>query len=247
MNNTAPLVAGLLALVGVVALAAALASIARVSRPAGDVERIEQALAPPKTILPPTTGSPPDRSDRLGPVDRSPIFGSISPNPTSRIEELTSPSSPTPIRLTVPAIGIDAPVVPYGVDRTTGEMEVPSRLDEVAWYRFGPAPGEPGSSVLAAHVDYAGRGPGVFFRLSELQPGDAIQVRMSDGTTRRFHVAARAVYDKSQLPLDVIFARSGDPVLTLITCGGGFNRALSRYDSNVVVYAIPAEPPPSAA
>jgi hypothetical protein len=39
--------------------------------------------------------------------------------------------------------------------------------------------------------------------------------------------------------LDRIFAKDGDPVLTLITCGGDFNRSLRSYEDNVVTYAVP--------
>jgi hypothetical protein len=50
---------------------------------------------------------------------------------------------------------------------------------------------------------------------------------------------ARTTYEKNELPLDIIFSREGPPVLTPITCGGGFNSEIGRYDSNVVVYAVP--------
>ncbi len=49
-----------------------------------------------------------------------------------------------------------------------------------------------------------------------------------------------ALYPKEELPLDAIFSKEGPPVLTLITCGGGFDPGVARYDSNVVVYAMPA-------
>lgn len=126
--------------------------------------------------------------------------------------------------------------MPYGVDGN-GQMDVPDNVTDVAWYEYGPRPGEAGSAVLAAHVDLAGRGYGVFFDLRELDVGDTIIVIGADTTEYPFRVVARAAYDKDTLPLDVIFSREGPPVLTLITCGGGFSRG--RYDSNVVVYAVP--------
>jgi hypothetical protein len=53
-------------------------------------------------------------------------------------------------------------------------------------------------------------------------------------------VASRT-YLKDELPLEAIFSRDGDAVLTLVTCGGGFSASTGRYDSNVVVYAVPVE------
>lgn len=118
-------------------------------------------------------------------------------------------------------------------------MAVPDNVTDVGWYKFGPSPGEPGSAVLAAHVDLASSGPGVFFDLRTLEEGDSVVVSYEDGSESSFRVVARVNYEKDELPLDVIFSREGPPVLTLITCGGGFNRNIARYDSNVVVYAVP--------
>jgi len=92
---------------------------------------------------------------------------------------------------------------------------------------------------LAAHVDLASQGPGVFFNLRTVDDGDIVEVEFSDGTVSVFRVEARTVYQKDELPLDTIFARDGSPVLTLITCGGGFSESSGSYDSNVVVYAVP--------
>ena len=146
---------------------------------------------------------------------------------------------PVPVGLEIAGLRVDAPVEPYGVARN-GEMDVPNNTRDVAWYRHGPSPGEPGSAVLAAHVDLGGR-RGVFYRLGALEPGDLVTVTFDDGSRRDFRVAARAEYTKEELPTEAIFSRQGDPVLTLITCGGGFNPSLRSYDSNVVVYAVPAE------
>ncbi len=152
------------------------------------------------------------------------------------------PKSP-PVSLTIDAIGVDAAVVPTGVDSRNGQMAVPGNVRDVACDKFGPVPGEAGSAVLAAHVDLAGSGLGVFFRLRELEPGDLIEVGLEGGDSQRFRVQARTSYHKDELPLDLIFAGEGRPVLTLVTCGGGFNASQGRCDSNVVVFAVPATAP----
>ncbi len=54
-----------------------------------------------------------------------------------------------------------------------------------------------------------------------------------------FEVTDLRQYDKDELPFDEIFARDGDPRLTLITCGGAFNPSLLSYEDNVVVRAVP--------
>lgn len=149
--------------------------------------------------------------------------------------------APLPTVLRIPSLGIEAPVVGVGVDPETRELAVPGDRSTVAWYRFSASPGQPGSAVLAAHVDY-GEGRAVFFHLASLEPGALVEVGFRNGSLRRFRVVARRLYEKDALPARV-FARGGKPVLALITCGGGYDYSSRSYDGNVVVYAIPADGP----
>ena len=136
-------------------------------------------------------------------------------------------------------VGIDdAPIIEVGVE-ANGEMEIPG-ASEVGWYRFGPTPRDEGSAVLAAHIAYNGRN-GVFRRLANVEIGSIVTVQYDDGTTTTHVVREIAQYGKEDLPLDRVFAKSGPQVLTLITCGGSFNRSLNSYADNVVVYATPME------
>lgn len=157
---------------------------------------------------------------------------------SARIEDLETERTPRPTRLRIPALGVDAPVRALGV-APTGEMEVPADASTVAWYEYGPGPGQPGSAVLAAHVDYHGD-RGVFFDLAGLTAGTEVLVELASGRPLRFVVSERASIAKVALPIDELFRRDGDPVLTLITCGGEYDAAARSYRSNVVVRAVPA-------
>lgn len=148
------------------------------------------------------------------------------------------PPAPAPISVTIDGVPIsDAPVVAVGVE-PNGELEIPGATD-VGWYRFGPTPKESGSAVFAAHIAFNGRN-GVFRRLADVQPGAVVTVEYQDGSSSTHVVTEIAQYSKADLPLERVFSKTGDPVLTLITCGGAFNRTLNAYDDNVVVYAVPA-------
>ncbi len=198
------------------------------STSSGDVAAVEEALGTDKPVVlgpvPTTAAESEANTESQPPADiQPPVPLEISP----------------PIGLRIDALSVDAPIGAYGVDQSTGQMAVPDNVTEVGWYRFGPRPGENGSAVLAAHVDLAGSGPGVFFDLRTLQDGDRVVVLHEDGSESPFRVIARTTYEKQELPLDVIFSREGPAVLTLITCGGDFNSNVARYDSNVVVYAVP--------
>jgi sortase (surface protein transpeptidase) len=157
---------------------------------------------------------------------------------SARIEDLEVERKPRPTRLRIPALGVDAPVRAFGV-APSGEMDVPADASTVAWYEHGPGPGQPGSAVLAAHVDHDGQ-RGVFFDLADLTAGAELVVELASGRTRTFVVRERASIAKVALPIDELFRREGDAVLTLITCGGEFDPGARSYRSNVVVRAAPA-------
>jgi sortase (surface protein transpeptidase) len=164
---------------------------------------------------------------------------------SARLEDLPAPDAP-PVRVRVGSLGIDAPVVAIGVEPGTVAVAVPDDVSVAGWYRFGPAPGDDGSAVLTAHVDSAAQGAGAFFPLRDAALGAEVVVTSADGAAHRFQVVARRSYRKTELPVGALFTRTGDPVLTLITCGGAFDAATRSYEENLVVYATPIDGPPTA-
>jgi hypothetical protein len=128
-------------------------------------------------------------------------------------------------------------------------MTIPADIHTVGWYdgidRTGsatasartPLPGQPGVSLLAGHVDWAGEGPGALFYISQLVTGDPIQVIGSNRETTYWRVSEPPiVIAKSALP-DALFVNSGPPKLALVTCGGPFDAATGHYLDNVIVWA----------
>ena len=216
----------------------------------GDPSAVENALRTSPTTIAPSVSAPVEQpsADTTGPVDPPSSRGTEEavPPPTTVAPPISTTSGlesvvvdpRMPTSLAIAKLDVAAPVDPYGI-AANGQMDVPDNVTDVGWYEYGPSPGAAGSAVLAAHVDLASQGPGVFFNLNELREGDLVTVGYNDGTTTDFRVVANTIYDKDELPLDEIFSRTGPPVLTLITCGGGFSESLRSYDSNVVVYAVP--------
>ncbi len=148
------------------------------------------------------------------------------------------PQRPAPVRLAVPALGVDAAVEPVGV-RDDGQMALPDDVDRLGWYRFGPVPGAGGSAVLAGHVDDADQGLGALAPLRDAEPGAEVVVTDTAGTATRWRVVSRQVIEKQALPVDRLFARTGEPRLVLVTCGGPFLPDVGGYRDNVVVVAEP--------
>nr|WP_246002395.1 class F sortase [Allorhizocola rhizosphaerae] len=143
-----------------------------------------------------------------------------------------------PVRLEIPAIGVNTELLSLGV-AANHEIAVPphDRAELASWYNLGPTPGELGSAVIVGHVDSERIGPAVFFNLGRLQRGDAIHVHRRDGTRPRFIVDSVQSYPKAGFPTDLVYGGNDRALLRLVTCGGDFDRKSRNYLSNVVVFA----------
>ncbi|WP_049821283.1 class F sortase [Kineococcus radiotolerans] len=188
------------------------------------------------TPLPaPPAAAPAPTAPALAP---GPVVTAAVPAPVGRRDAAPVPAAPepVPVRLEVPALGVDAPVVPVGVDGA-GALAVPDDPRVVGWYRWGPVPGEAGNAVLAGHVDTRDAGPGALFDLQDVADGMLVRVTSSDGSVSEHAVTARRSYPKDELPTGELFARQGPPQLVLVTCGGDFDPRTGTYEDNVVVTA----------
>jgi sortase (surface protein transpeptidase) len=165
---------------------------------------------------------------------------SIAPSPSvalSRSVALSFAAS-KPVRLEIPVIGVNTPLMELGLN-PDGTVEVPPlRADAPAgWYRNLKTPGEVGPAVILGHVDTAHDGPAVFYRLRELRPGDRATVRRADGSAAVFVVERVVEVPKTDFPTDDVYGPVGYPALRLVTCGGTFDHARHEYRGNMLVYA----------
>jgi LPXTG-site transpeptidase (sortase) family protein len=140
-----------------------------------------------------------------------------------------------PLRLVIPRIGVDAPVIAVGLT-ADGAMDVPERAEEVGWYQYSPRPGLKGNAVLAGHLNWRGV-DGVFRHLASLAAGDTVIVRAANGQERPYTVSWRREWPVATAPIGTVFELLERPALTLITCGGSWNPVTQRYDTRVVVRA----------
>ncbi|MBG0831868.1 class F sortase [Planomonospora sp. ID67723] len=142
-----------------------------------------------------------------------------------------------PVRLSIPAIKLSAPITTVGVDGD-GVVQVPplNRPQQAGWYKHGPTPGELGPAVILGHVDTT-TGPAVFARLGELAKGDAITVTRKDGSTATFTVTSISKVAKKNFPTRRVYGPLDYPGLRLITCDGDFDTRTRSYTDNMIVYA----------
>ena len=142
-----------------------------------------------------------------------------------------------PVSLRIPSIGVSSPALVDLGKQPDGSLEVPTDPADPGWFSPGPAPGQFGPAVIAGHVD-GGGGPGVFYRLGELQPGAPVEVVREDGSTARFVVDKVERYAKDAFPTAAVYGDSTHRAeLRLITCGGDFDDGTGHYVDNVVAYA----------
>ncbi|MFE6662620.1 class F sortase [Streptomyces sp. NPDC057697] len=156
------------------------------------------------------------------------------PQPGSPLADPLKPSAP--VRIRIPSIRVDAPMMPLGLG-PDGSLDVPpaGNRNMVGWYRDGTPPGSEGSAIVAGHVDNA-QGRSVFYDLGALQKGSTVEVVRQDGRTAVFSLDAIEVYESDDFPDERVYGASSFASLRLITCGGGFSKK-TGYAGNVVAYA----------
>ncbi len=199
------------------------------------------ALAPSRESLPPTTDF--DARTAASPPAAPPVRAEDpdSPPTTTPSASPVSSSSAVPRRLDIERVGLRAAIEPRGV-APDGSADIPEDPETVGWYRFGPAPGEPsGSAVMVGHVDSRTGDLGAFAALFDVRAGDEVTVRRAAAPPVTYRVVARDRVDKDRLPASA-FARTGRPVLTMITCAPPFDAERGGYQRNLVVTALPVTP-----
>ena len=142
----------------------------------------------------------------------------------------------TPVRVRIPAIGVDSGLMALGL-QSDGSLEVPPEGFPAGWYTDAPTPGELGPAIIAGHVDWDGA-PGVFFALRDLAPGAEISVEREDGSTALFRVESVEQFPKGEFPTAAVYADIDHAGLRLITCGGSFDTEARSYSDNIVVFAV---------
>ncbi len=205
-----------------------------------DVEGATASVAP--STVPPRTTEPdtpavelPGASEEARDEELSPLAAQVGER-ISAIPEERAPR-PRPVGIQIDTIDVARyPVRAIGLE-PDGQMEIPDET-EIGWYRYGATAGQPGATVMAAHVSW-NRTAGPFARLGTVEPGSQIEVALDDGSLRRYEVVERAVYGKLELPRERLWRNTGPEELVLITCGGDYNPEIRRYRENIVVYAVP--------
>lgn len=135
----------------------------------------------------------------------------------------TPPPSSAPVaRMIIEKIGLDAAVVPMGLDQNYVPL-VPDNPNDIVWYDFSTLPGWGSNAVFSGHVDWTLNGvpvTGVFYNLRNVGLDDIIKIRLADNTEYEYKVTGNVAlaYDDPE----ALKAMGATPkeMITIITCGG---------------------------
>jgi sortase (surface protein transpeptidase) len=177
-------------------------------------------------------GLPPTSQHALPHASPPAAHHAISSTPTPRPKVKANP-----VRLLIPALGVNAPIEMVGVT-SNGDLAVPKQnaWEDVGWYGSGPRPGERGSAVIDGHVDRPGGYPAVFWRLRNIHVGEEVMVTDAYGKSLRFHVTGIAFYPPQDAPIQQIFGNETGTYLNLITCAGAWIPSQHQTSLRLVVY-----------
>lgn len=160
-----------------------------------------------------------------------------------RVEDPTTDNSSAPIRILIPAIGLDAQVVPAKLLKVKvsgylfDQWAAPDQF-AVGWHPTSAGLGEIGNTVLNGHHNDHGE---VFRRLVELKSGDSIMIFSQQGVfsytvTNTMILQEVGVTLNQRMENSRWIAPSTDERITLVTCW--------PYESNTHRLVIVAKPTP---
>ena len=141
-----------------------------------------------------------------------------------------------PVRLVVPSVGIDAPVVPIETS-TDGVLTPPADVDTAGWWQRSAEPGaRRGQVLVTGHTVHDGDGS--MDAMGEVQAGDRVRLRRG-GKTALYRTTAVTVYSKAEVAerATKLFGQDrGHGRLVLVTCTDWNGE---DYESNIIVFAEP--------
>jgi LPXTG-site transpeptidase (sortase) family protein len=174
-------------------------------------------------------------SEKVTPAE-NPYESSSSEPSVSEINYREVEDVKEPQRLVIPSLNIGSSVEIVGKD-SSGRMDVPKEDVNVAWWKYGPIPGEVGNAVIAGHFDTKTGEPAIFYDLGNLKVGDEIMTIHENGKSRTFEVYKVEKFKDNEFPLELVFGENEGKNLNLITCAGEFNSLNKNYSDRLVVFA----------
>ncbi len=113
-----------------------------------------------------------------------------------------------PVRIKIPSIGVDLPIVHSSINGTTWE----TTKDGVSYLVSSPIPGKMGNSIMYGH-----NWNNLLGNLHKASPGDYLEIEYNTGLIRIFTIQAMGTVTPDQTH---VLSESNDVRITLYTCTG---------------------------
>ncbi len=149
---------------------------------------------------------------------------------------LTLNNKALPVRMTIPAIDVDASVEYVGITSNKA-MDTPKEANKVGWFNLSAIPGQAGSSVINGHFGYKNKKPAVFDNLSKIKKGDKIYIEDEEGVVITFVVLKLKSYGRNDNASEVFASNDAKARLNLITCAGDWDPIAKTHSNRLVVFA----------
>jgi sortase (surface protein transpeptidase) len=175
------------------------------------------------------------------PIQAKPKNTNLAPNIKNQ-QEATLPAAPAATkniiptnRLTISALGINAPIINVGVD-SSGNLDTPKTLYQVARYNAGANYGQNGTVIIDGHSGSPSQ-LGIFKHLSSLPVGAFIGVNLVNGHSYTYQVTSSAVYDLSHATAVKLFTQTATPTMNIISCIGTWDPKTDQFSQRWIVTA----------
>jgi hypothetical protein len=159
----------------------------------------------------------------------------------------------SPTRMSIPALGVDAPIETIGLDRRAqpddsvqAPLGAPKDPRKAGWYAAGPKPGSGMGTVLTNGHTYRD-GSAIFQEdfAALIAVGQEIELVLDNGTTCSYRISTvwrnvGAVQDYPQLVAsERLYNQQGPERLFLATCGGPWDESAQTFKDINIVLATP--------
>lgn len=163
------------------------------------------------------------------------VPSTIKPSTRELASYIVAPTLPR--YLIIPKLGVDARILPVGVT-SDGALETPENVFDTAWYDESAQPGQKGAMLIDGHIS-SWTTHGVFYGLSTLLPGDAIDVQGGNGAIFTYMVVKTQVYDSNNVDMGAALSPidKTKPGLNLISCTGDVISGTSEFNERIIVFA----------
>lgn len=122
--------------------------------------------------------------------------------------EMTEEGGDVPVRITIDALSIDAPISPVVVK----DNKWPVTAKAASYLAASPIPGDKGNSIIYAH-----NWKNLFANLVDAQTGEEVIIEFADKTQKTFIITSTSIVTPDT---SSILAKSNDTRITLYTCTG---------------------------